>query len=147
MAVLYQIFIAYMMYAVAMLMIQKTYIKALMDWRALAEEEQPRRGQALMASPRSEEKDISANNRHLWTVYKSMVARNVETGHAKYKELFQKYKLRVPECRGSVGEKDFQLHLLLTDALGESMEFLTEVSVKTSSCICLVAVLIGISAI
>jgi len=116
----FQLFVAFALYALYIGFVMHNYMLALREWKSLGEEQDV---------PALSSKNV-ALYRHFDSVLKMRVRNTPE-----YKQIFKDLKLRLHGVEGLdvslPGWHDFKLHLLLTDGLGKSAEYLVEVSLTT----------------
>jgi len=118
----FQLFACFCLYSLFIVMVASNFITALREWKALGDEQDTPRGS-------------TSANVALYRHFDSIVKRRVRNTPA-YKQIFLDLKLRLPGVEGLdqqlPGWHDFKLHLYLTEGLGKSAEYLTEVSLTTN---------------
>jgi len=123
--VTFQLFVCFCLYSLFIVMVASNFITALQEWKAL----DSRNGQD---TPRGSTYSNVAIYRNLDSILKRRV-RNTPA----YKQMFLDLKLRLPGVDGLdeqlPGWHEFKLHLYLTEGLGKSAEYLTEVSLTTNA--------------
>jgi len=116
----FQLFVAFALYSVFIVMVVSNYTKALREWKALSEEQ--------------DTPALSTINVMLYRHFDTILKRRVRNTPG-YKQIFKDSKLRLAGVDGLdvtlPGWHDFRLHLYLTDGLGKSIEYLVEVSLTT----------------
>lgn len=130
----FQLFACYCLYAVFIVFVTRNFTGALRSWKILND------GDSIPSQGGS--KNI-ALYRHLDQTVKRRLKNEIE-----YRRLFQDCKLRVEGVDGldNPGWLDFKLHLLLTEALGKTTEFLVEVSLNTHLFLCLSTLIVALLA-
>jgi len=134
--VLFQLFLTYAIYVMFLGIIQRNYIKALRDWKLMS--------QTQLGDPLPE--GVNKFNAELYESYSHSLRRRVADKDS-YQQLLQQNGLRIPGTSGPGDQHEFKLHVYLTDALGESMEYLVKVSRATDFCLCLLALGAGYCAL
>lgn len=156
-AVLFQLFATYMLYMVFLFMIQGSYAKALNAWKLMSGMDLDAgnvvRSNTVARRPSIREdsvrpanlpQGVSKGHASLWTSYRHIMKESVAENEV-YQTYFRELGLSFPALSGvTLGDKvEFSLLALLTDALGTSLEFMVEVSLKTNVCLCLIALVNG----
>jgi len=131
----FQLFVCFALYSLFLVMISKSYQKALEDFKAISDGRHD-----LSVDPR---------NQHLYAVLDGIMKKRVRNT-PEYINMFVGMKLSLQDVEGldrtGPDWNEFKLHLYLTDGLGKSLEFLCQVSLTTNIFLACSALLVALLA-
>lgn len=131
----FQLFGCFTLYSLFLVMISKSFRKALEDFKAIGDERDD-----LSVDPR---------NQHLYTILEGIIKKRVQNT-PEFINVFVGMKLSMQGVdvldRTGPGWNEFKLHLYLTDGLGKTLEYLCEVSLTTNIFLACSALLVALLA-
>jgi len=133
----FQLFACFGLYSIFIVSVFSNYFDALVQWRAVSEEED----EGIFSG-------AHCNNVALYRHLDSIMKRRVRKSPV-YKQMFVDLNLKMAGVEGLdersllPGSHDFKLHVYLTDALGTSAKYLTEVSFATSCWLAISSLCVG----
>jgi hypothetical protein len=135
MDVLFQLFGTFAIYSLFLVFVVRNFQKALEDWKRLSNDVGM--------------ENCAAVNVSIYSNMLEILQRRVEASNS-LQFLFTQAKLRISGLPGpELHDRDwhdFKLHLYLTDALGQALEYLVEVSLKSHIVLALSALLVALLA-
>jgi hypothetical protein len=131
----FQLFVCFLIYALFVVFVIFNFQTALEDWKKLCD--------------RGVSADLRPANVKLYNDLSDILQMRVQKTRS-LQRLFNQMKLRMPNVAGPEAFEqdwyDFKLHLYLTDALGQALEHLVEVSLKTNIILACSALLVALLA-